>query len=1007
MSTVTQEIQDQVSSLYIAFFGRAPDAKGFGHWAEELAAGASPFKIAADFALSPEWTSNYGGLTPTQQVNRFYQNTFGRQADAAGLEYWVDEIEGGLPFSTVAYQIIWAAYLGGDTVDPADNALVLNKIAVAEYFAIELSSNDTAIAATAFVNVTQNPATVTEAEARLAVAVNPPETFTLTTNIDNFVGKSLDVEFTGVSGSTLNTGDTLTGGPGVSTFNITGNGGSAIVETTGIQTVNVRAVSDTTINQVLMSGVAAASSQNSLKAVTFTNAQLATTYGLFNTNNIVGDTANLSVTYQAASGTADTALLSVNNAGGKVGSNTITQTINTTASTGDIEAISLATAGSNQVTLAGGAKVAAVDVSGNGTNTITLTSAATTMTLDASESSGTNTFIVGDLLSTTDIILGGSGTDTLRGNLSTATQMLPSVTGVETLDLTFTAAGIFNATNVTGTSKLIVTNTAAATFTNVSDDVVDVQVGKTADVTGAGLTVGYATGSVSDVKFTVGATPSTTGATAAVSTGDVTFTGNKAGLRIESVGTAANTVGDLTVDAVTSLSLVGKSQALTAGDISAKAAATLTVDATAKSVTAKDSIVDETLSTLNVTAGAGTVTLDDVTLAASTTTAAINTVFNVTSSGTKNASAGTVAVTGGGAAGSVTNVTMNLSSSAGDATTGTVVVTGLTVDEGATGTSSTALVMAAAAGNVTLTTLTLTDSDSSTITVSAAADQTATITNLAGTSNLNTITASGAGAISLFAGGTTAVVGNTVIDAAGSTGGLTVNLSSAAVTNNISVTLGNAASGEKNVISTGLGADVIIGGTGADSINGGAGADVITGGSGNDTIIGAADDDVITLGAGNDVIRFVQGSATTIAAFDTANGTDTVADFTAGTSTGSDRIDWKAALFAINGTAIIAYQDGELNEEIAAGTTVYEIAGALTDGTAAGLVAALGTAAVNATLAAGDALVFVNYTAGNVAQVWYFVNGSGADVTAAELTLAATLQGVTADSLVAGNFFIS
>ena len=117
--------------------------------------------------------------------------------------------------------------------------------------------------------------------------------------------------FTGVTGditggsitSTLNTGDIIAGIGGTNTFNITGNGntgGTPIVETSNIQNINVRAVVDTEVNQVLMSGVTNASSDGSLGNTTFTNAQLGTTYGLFNTNNIVGDTANLAVTYQAA-----------------------------------------------------------------------------------------------------------------------------------------------------------------------------------------------------------------------------------------------------------------------------------------------------------------------------------------------------------------------------------------------------------------------------------------------------------------------------------------------------------------------------------------------------------------------------------------------------------------------------------------------------------------------------------------------------------------------------------
>ncbi|MDO9025915.1 DUF4214 domain-containing protein, partial [Zwartia sp.] len=185
-NVITQEMNDSVSSLYIVFFGRAADADGFDYWGQEIANGSSPFKIAADFVLSTEWQTKYGALTsPIAQVELFYQNSFNRSADAAGLAYWVAAIEGGLPFSTVAFQIIWAAYLGGDTVDPNDHILVLNKIEVSEYFATVLDSNDTTIAQTAFNGVTQDPETVTYAENRLTEEV---ETGVVTVTVAQAVG---------------------------------------------------------------------------------------------------------------------------------------------------------------------------------------------------------------------------------------------------------------------------------------------------------------------------------------------------------------------------------------------------------------------------------------------------------------------------------------------------------------------------------------------------------------------------------------------------------------------------------------------------------------------------------------------------------------------------------------------------------------------------------------------------------------------------------------------------
>ena len=41
MAVVTQTMQDQVTELYLGFFGRAPDAAGFGYWTEKLANGTA------------------------------------------------------------------------------------------------------------------------------------------------------------------------------------------------------------------------------------------------------------------------------------------------------------------------------------------------------------------------------------------------------------------------------------------------------------------------------------------------------------------------------------------------------------------------------------------------------------------------------------------------------------------------------------------------------------------------------------------------------------------------------------------------------------------------------------------------------------------------------------------------------------------------------------------------------------------------------------------------------
>ncbi len=186
------------------------------------------------------------------------------------------------------------------------------------------------------------------------------------------------------------------------------------------------------------------------------------------------------------------------------------------------------------------------------------------------------------------------------------------------------------------------------------------------------------------------------------------------------------------------------------------------------------------------------------------------------------------------------------------------------------------------------------------------------------------------------------------------------------------------------------GAASLVGSTGSDSITGSAQADTISGGSGADTITGGAGADSLTGGAGADDFVMVA-----------ADAGDTITDFLAGT----DDIDYNTGLLSIDGavTAPSGFQAAAAGTAIAVTTTVFELTGVLTAGTAASLVTALGATATNAGIDAGDKILIVNYTSTG-AQIWLFTDADGADIAAGELTLLATLTGVTADSLAGGDF---
>ena len=198
----------------------------------------------------------------------------------------------------------------------------------------------------------------------------------------------------------------------------------------------------------------------------------------------------------------------------------------------------------------------------------------------------------------------------------------------------------------------------------------------------------------------------------------------------------------------------------------------------------------------------------------------------------------------------------------------------------------------------------------------------------------------------------------------GTTGDDTINLSTATVTTAVVTIAG------------GTGADTIVGSTGNDTITGGVGADTLTAGAGANTFVMVA-----------------------------ADAGDTITDFDVTNVTG-DTIDYNTALLSKDGAVVAptGYQAAAAGVAIAVTTSVFELTGVTTGGTAANLVTALAATATDAVIDAGDTLLFVNYLTGGGAQVWRFVDANGADVDAAELTLLVTLTGVAADAVLSTNF---
>lgn len=236
----TQASLDQIQNLYIAFYGRPADAAGQTYWADELeAANGDLSAIINAFASSDEYQRNYGELEAAELVNALYQQILGRDAEEAGLDFYVGELaEGNITEGEIALAIL-------NGVQGDDAAVLENRKAVADAFTAAVvaadkayegqAAEDAARALLESVGASTNPANVDIAGtvAGFEDAGSEPgeptegETFQLTdgregTGRDVLTGTDGDDTFIGLAGqnsegaiaNAFSTGDFIDGGAG-------------------------------------------------------------------------------------------------------------------------------------------------------------------------------------------------------------------------------------------------------------------------------------------------------------------------------------------------------------------------------------------------------------------------------------------------------------------------------------------------------------------------------------------------------------------------------------------------------------------------------------------------------------------------------------------------------------------------------------------------------------------------------------------------------------------------
>jgi len=224
--------KEQISALYIAAFGRAPDGNGLTYWENDAATNNYTLETLADVMYQAAVQNGEAPTDVTALVTAVYQNVLGKTPTQAELDYWVNDIQD--PNTATNEGTLIAAIYNAATIanpdDPGTKAL-LNKAAAGVDIAAKLPSadvdgdgvNDLTVFKDLVANVTDDPTTVTSAVSGADAYV--PKSLALTTGTDALVGSKVNDTFTGVvsslsSEATLNTKDQIDGGDGTDTLNL-------------------------------------------------------------------------------------------------------------------------------------------------------------------------------------------------------------------------------------------------------------------------------------------------------------------------------------------------------------------------------------------------------------------------------------------------------------------------------------------------------------------------------------------------------------------------------------------------------------------------------------------------------------------------------------------------------------------------------------------------------------------------------------------------------------------
>lgn len=289
------QFNELIQKFYVGFYGRPADPDGLSFWAGQADADGWPSvrDAFANSAEANEFVFNDPATgqpyTNAELVTNIFNNLFGRDPDAAGLDFYVEALDDGtMTMATIVHNII-------DGAQNEDLTVMNNKVEVAQYFTDNLGNkqygNDQILAARSVLEGRLLDVNAAKADAD-AVINNFPgpvgdaiyltlgqDVLTGTDGDDVFIANQQQNEW-GLVQNTLATGDRLDGGAGEDTLIATlrneqdfqGIAFNVAPELRNIENVEIRTIAAAvTFDAMSVAGVTRYSMFNSAGNLTLTN----------------------------------------------------------------------------------------------------------------------------------------------------------------------------------------------------------------------------------------------------------------------------------------------------------------------------------------------------------------------------------------------------------------------------------------------------------------------------------------------------------------------------------------------------------------------------------------------------------------------------------------------------------------------------------------------------------------------------------------------------------------